>query len=152
MKTTAKTVAKYLNSLPPDRKKALAEVRKVIKKNLPKGYVEVINWGMITYEIPLKRYPNTYNKKPLMCMSLASQKNHMALYLMCMYGNIDVKKWFIGAWKQAGKKLDIGKSCLRFKTLDDLSLDVIGELVGKVSVDTYIEAYERTWKKGRDKK
>jgi uncharacterized protein YdhG (YjbR/CyaY superfamily) len=146
MKTTTKTVTEYLNSLPPDRKKVLAEVRKVIKKNLPKGYVETINWGMIAYEIPLKRYPNTYNKKPLMFLALASQKNHLALYLMCTYGNKEREKWFKNAWKKAGKKLDMGKSCLRFQTLEDLSLEVIGELVAQVPVDAYIETYERTRK------
>ncbi len=147
MKTTAKTVAEYLNSLPSDRKKALTEVRKVIKKNLPKGYVETINWGMIAYEIPLKRYPNTYNKQPLMYMALASQKNYMSLYLVCNYGNKEMEKWFEDAWKKAGKKLRMGKSCLQFKKLEDVSLEVIGELATKVSVDAFIDNYENGWGK-----
>lgn len=145
MKSTATTVTEYLNSLPPDRKKALGEVRKVVKKNLPKGYVEVINWGMISYEIPLKVYPKTYNKKPLMFLGIASQKNHMSLHLMCTYGNKELEQWFKDAWNKTGKKLDMGKGCLRFKKLDDLSLEVLGNLVKKVSIKKYIENYENGW-------
>ncbi len=147
MKTTTKTVTEYLNSLPPDRKQALTEVRTVIKKNLPKGYVETINWGMIAYEIPLKRYPNTYNKQPLMYMALASQKNYMSLYLVCNYGNKELEKWFKDAWKKAGKKLRMGKSCLQFKKLEDVSLEVIAEVTTKVSVDAFIDNYENGWGK-----
>ncbi len=144
-KTTATTVTEYLNSLPPDRKKALTEVRRVVKKNLPKGYVEVINWGMITYEIPLKTYPYSYNKKPLMFLGLANQKNYMALYLMCVYGNKGVDQWFKDEWKKTGKKLDMGKGCLRFKKLDDLPLEIIGKLVKKVPMKAYITNYENGW-------
>ncbi len=144
MKSTAKTVTEYLNSLPPDRKKALSKLRNIVKKNLPKGYVETMNWGMISYEIPLKRYPITYNKQPLMYAALASQKNHMGLYVMCAYANKEIEAWFKAAWKKSGKKLDMGKSCIRFKKIEDLPLEVIGELIGKVSVDAYIDIYEKT--------
>lgn len=147
MKSTAGTVTEYLNSLPSDRKKALSEVRKVVKKNLPKGYVEVINWGMISYEIPLKVYPKTYNKKPLMFLGLANQKNYMTLHLMCTYGNKELEQWFKDAWNKTGKKLDMGKGCLQFKKLEDLSLEVLGDLVKKVPVKVYIENYENGWGK-----
>lgn len=149
MKSAAGTVTEYLNSLSPDRKKILTEVRKVVKKNLPKGYVETISWGMISYEIPLKTYPNTYNKKPLMFLGIANQKNHLSLHLMCTYGNKEVEQWFKDAWNKTGKKLDMGKGCLRFKKLDDLSLEVLGNLVKKVPVEAYISNYENGWGKKR---
>lgn len=145
MKSNTHTVSEYLKSLPEDRKIALTEIRKVIKKNLPKGYVEVINWGMISYEIPLKTYPKTYNNKPLMFLGLASQKNHMSFHLMCVYGNKEVEQWFKDAWKKTGKKLDMGKGCLRFKKLDDLPLDLLGKLIRKVPVKAYIANYENGW-------
>ncbi len=144
-KSNAHTVSEYLKELPVDRKKVLTEVRTLIKKNLPKGYVEVMDWGMITYEIPLKVYPKTYNKKPLMFLGLANQKNYMSLHVMCVYGNKKVEEWFKSAWKKTGKKLDMGKGCLRFKKLDDLALEVLGDLIRQVPMDAYIENYENGW-------
>lgn len=142
----AKTVNEYLKSLPPERREAISKLRQVILKNLPKGYVENMNWGMIVYEIPLKRYPNTYNGQPLGIAALASQKQYMSLYLMTVYGDSAGKtgKWFRKAFSDAGKKLYMGKSCVRFKKLDDLPLDVIGQTIRKVSVDAYIRQYEAT--------
>ena len=145
VKSNATTVTEYLNSLPPDRKKILTEVRKLIKKNLPKGYVEVINWGMISYEIPLKTYSSTYNKKPLMFLGLANQKNYLSLHLMCAYGNTDIEEWFKSEWKKTGKKLDMGKGCLRFKKIDDLPLELLGRLIKKVPMKAYITNYENGW-------
>ncbi len=138
----APTVKQYLDSLPADRRKALAAVRAVIRKNLPKGFRESMQHGMIGYGIPLSRYPNTYNGQPLGIAALASQKRHMSLYLMGVYGNREVESWFRKAFAAAGKKLDMGKSCVRFKSLDDLPLDVVGQTIAKVGVDDFIAIYE----------
>lgn len=138
----AATVAEYLAGLPEDRRKALAKVRAVIRKNLPKGVVESVNWGMIAYEIPLKTYPDTYNGQPLLYAALASQKNYMAVYLHGVYGNEVLRKRFEDAYRATGKKLDMGKSCVRFTTLDALPLDVVGDAIGACTVQQYLAAYE----------
>jgi hypothetical protein len=139
----AATVKDYLASLPEDRRKALSAVRTVIRKNLPTGVVETMNWGMISYEIPLSRYPVTYNGQPLMYAALASQKNYMALYMHGVYGNDDLREQFEASYRASGKKLDMGKGCVRFTTLDALPLDVIGEAIGSCTVDQYLERYEK---------
>jgi hypothetical protein len=139
--SNAATVAEYLKELPGDRRKAITEVRKVIRANLPKGYEEAMAWGMIGYGIPLKRYPNTYNKQPLALAGLASQKNYMTLHLMSVYG--DSESRFREEYRATGKKLDMGKSCVHFKKVDDLPLDLIGRTIASVSVDEYIALYER---------
>jgi uncharacterized protein YdhG (YjbR/CyaY superfamily) len=132
------TPASYLASLPPDRRAVIAAVRTVLKKHLPKGYTEKMNWGMLSYEVPLSRYPDTYNKQPLMYVALAAQKGNYALYLTNVFGDPALKSKLTAAYKARGKKLDMGKSCLRFKTLDELPLDVIGEIVAATSVDARI--------------
>ena len=145
MQSKAATVKEYLASLHPDRRKALEAVRKVIKANLDPKVKEVMSYGMIGYCIPFKVYPYGYHcnpEQPLPFMNLASQKAHMALYLFCIYGNEKEIKWFEAAWKKTGKKLDMGKACLRFKKLDDLALDVIGEAVRRMTVEQFIEQYE----------
>jgi uncharacterized protein YdhG (YjbR/CyaY superfamily) len=136
-KTEAKTVSEYLKALPPERRKALSEVRKVVLEHLPKGYEETIGWGMITYQVPLSIQPKTYNGKPLMYAALASQKNYMVLHLMCTY--VDKKKdtWFRDQFKARGKKLDMGKGCLRFRKVEDLPLDLIGELIASTPIEEY---------------
>ena len=143
VQSRATTVKEYLDELPEDRRKAIAEVRKVIKQNLPKGYDEVMRWGMICYEVPLKRYPDTYNKQPLMYAALAAQKNHFAVYLCNVYQDKETEAWIKEAAREAGKKLDMGKSCLRFKKLEDLPLEVIGRAVARTSVADFIAIYER---------
>jgi len=148
----AQTVADYLASLPDEKRAAIAAVRKVVKKNLPKGFVEGMQWGMISWYVPLARFPDTYNGEPLCLAGLAAQKSHNALYLMSVYGSPKLQKWFVDAYKKSGKKLDMGKSCLRFKSLDALPLDVIGETIAKVSLDDYLAGYEQVrakTKKGR---
>ena len=125
--STAATPAKYLASLSEDRRKALSEVRKVIRKNLAPGFKEGMQYGMIGYFVPLSTYPDTYNGQPLGVIGLGSQKNHMAVYLMCVYGNSEIERWFQAAWAKTGKKLNMGKSCVRFRKLDELALDVIGQ-------------------------
>ena len=141
MQSKAKSVEQYLNELPKDRKESLSIVREAIVKNLPTGYVEVMNWGMITYEVPLETFPDTYNGKPLMYAALASQKNHMSVYLMGCYISPDIRKAFENAYKKSGKRFDAGKSCIRFKKVQDLSLELIGKTIGSMSVEQFIENY-----------
>jgi uncharacterized protein YdhG (YjbR/CyaY superfamily) len=136
------TPAAYLASLPPERRKVIAAVRAVVNKRLPKGYVETMNWGMLSYEIPLGRYPDTYNKQPLMYLALAAQKNNYALYLTSVSSDKALMDKLAAAYKTAGKKLDMGKGCLRFKTLEELPLDVIGDIVASTPVERRIELSE----------
>ncbi len=146
MQSKAKTVKQYLDELPADRKQDILAVRKTILKNLPKGYEETMAYGMIGYVVPLKTYPAGYggNKNiPLPFAALASQKNYMALYLMGAYGNKDLDVWFRKAYAATGKKLDMGKGCVRFKKLDDLPLDVVGQVLRKVSVKDFIKNYDK---------
>jgi len=135
------TVDQYLASLPDDRRSALAAVRAVIRDNLPEGYEEGIQYGMIGYYVPHAIYPAGYHanpKEPLPFVSLASQKSHMALYLMCVAGDADLQRWFADEHAKTGKKLDMGKSCVRFKKLDDLPLELVGRTVARVSVAEYV--------------
>lgn len=142
------SVADYLATLPEDRRRALQAVRKAIKVALPAGYHETIQYGMISYVVPLKLYPQGYLGKPdvpLPFVSLASQKNHMAVYLMCVYGATEAE--FRKAYLATGKKLDMGKSCVRFKKLEDLALGVIADAIRAMPVSEYIEKYESARRK-----
>lgn len=141
---TVKTVAQYLASLPPDRRKTIATVRKMVRDNIPSGYSESFGWGMIMWGIPLSRYPNTYNKQPLCFVALASQKNYCSLYLMGAYGDAGQLAALKRAFTDVGKKLDMGKSCVHFQQADDLPLAAIGKLIGSVSVEKWIEVYEKS--------
>ena len=143
----AKTVTEYLAELPADRRKTIAAVRAVVRKNLPKGYREAIGYGMICYSVPLSTYPDTYNGQPLCYAALAAQKQYCALYLMNVYGDAARTKALQNAFRKAGKKLDLGKSCVRFKTADDLPLDVIGKTIAATPVKAFIEKYEKARKK-----
>lgn len=136
------TPATYLASLPPERRKVIAAVRAVVRKHLPKGYVETMDWGMLAYEIPLSRYPDTYNGKPLCYLGLAAQKRNYALYLTSTGSDESLMKQLAAAYRAAGRKLDMGKCCLRFKTLEELPLDVIGEMVASTPVARLIELAE----------
>ncbi len=145
MQSKAKTVAQYLSALPKDRREALKAVRSTILKNLPKGYAEGMQNGAIGYFVPHSIYPPGYHcdpKQPLPFGGLASQKNHMAIYLMCVYSDPELEAWFREAWAKTGKKLDMGKSCVRFKKLDDVALNVIGQVIRRVPVKKFIEFYE----------
>lgn len=139
MKSDAKTVPAYLESFPADRRKALAKIRSVIRKNLPKGYRECMNWGMITYEVPLSVCPDTYNGQPLTYAGLASQKQHMGLYLMCLYSSKAMVKKFEPRLKKEAPKVSTGKSCLRFKKLEDLPLDLVGDMIAAVPMRDFIK-------------
>ena len=147
VRSNAATVEEYLNELAPDRREHIEAVRNVILDKLPEGYAESMNWGMISWEIPLDRYPKTYNKQPLMYAALASQKNYMSLYLMCVYVHDGTQTAFERRFKASGKKLNMGKSCVRFKTTDDLPMDLIADTVASTSVDDYIKSYEAARKK-----
>lgn len=140
--SSAETVEEYLSELPDDRRDAIEAVRRTVLDNLPDGYVEVMNWGMISYEVPLDTYPDTYNKKPLMYAALASQKNHMALYLTAVYADEAGRDKFVADYKATGKKLDMGKSCVRFKSLEQLPLDVVGNAIASTSVADFIGIHE----------
>lgn len=143
MKSSAKTPDAYVRSLPDGRREAIAAVREVILENLPEGYEEIIDFGMLAYVVPLKRFPNTYNGHPAMIAALASQKQYMSVYLMGVYGSGKVAKAFEAAFKKAGKKLDKGKSCVRFKSLDDLVLDAVGDVIAAVPVETYLKICQK---------
>jgi hypothetical protein len=143
----AVTVDAYLEELPPERRAIVASVRDLVRRNLPEGYRETMNWGMISYELPLEHYPDTYNKQPLGYAALAAQKNNYTLYLTCVYQNDKQRKWLEREFRKAGKKLDMGKSCLHFKRLEDLPLDVIAQAIASTPPDQYIEQYEASRKK-----
>ena len=138
----ARTVEEYLSELSPDRRESIEAVRKVVLDHLPEGYQEMMLFGMIAYVIPLERYPVTYNRQPLEYAALASQKNYMSLYLMTIYGDPEAEQWFTEQYRARGKKLDMGKSCVRFKRLEDLPLDLIAQVIARTPVDVYIEKYE----------
>jgi len=137
----ATTVSQYLAELPADRRKTIAAVRTVIKASLPAGYKESMGWGMICYSVPLSALPDTYNCQPLCYAALAAQQNYCSLYLMNVYGDAARAKAFRAAFTKSGKKLDMGKSCVRFKTLDDLPLDVIAETIAATPMASYVAAY-----------
>jgi len=155
MQSKATTVQAYLDSLPADRREALQAVRRVILKNLDKDYIENMSYGMIGYCVPHSVYPAGYHCKPEQALpfaALASQKNYMSVYLMCTYGNASHMKWFQDAWAKTGKKLDMGKSCVRFKRAEDLALDVIGEAIRRVPAKKYIAEVEAMLAKGKGAK
>jgi uncharacterized protein YdhG (YjbR/CyaY superfamily) len=142
MRSEATTVEEYLAELPEDRRAAVSAVRDVVNANLPEGYEETMEWGMVTWVVPLREYPDTYNGRPLSYISLASQKNHLALYLMGLNSESPHEQWFRDQYAERGLKLDLGKSCLRFRTLDEVPLDVIGEVVARVPVAEFVALYE----------
>ncbi|HET7218164.1 MAG TPA: DUF1801 domain-containing protein [Vicinamibacterales bacterium] len=138
------TVKEYLASLPNDRRAAMEQVRKVIVDNLPKGYEEGTALGMLMYSVPLSVLPNTYNGQPLCYAALASQKNYMSVHLMPLYGDKKTEAWFRSEFKARGKKLDMGKSCVRFKNVDDLPLDLIGDVIRKFPMAQWVSLYEQS--------
>jgi len=142
--SNATTVSEYLKELPENRRKAISRVRSVVKKNLPVGYTEGMGWGMIAWYIPMKDYPDTYNGQPLCIAGLASQKNYCTLYLMGPYMSPAHLATLKEGFKKAGKKLDMGKSCIHFREADDLPLDTIAEVVGAISPSDLIQFSERT--------
>ena len=155
MQSAAKTVSEYLAELPEDRRAAISKIRGVIRKNLPKGYAETMQYGMITYVVPHKLYQAGYHCNPedaLPYASVASQKNYMSLYLTTVYMNVNLQAWLREQYAERGLKLDMGKACLRFKKLEQLPLDVIGELIAKVPVADFIQTYEDGLKLAQSRK
>jgi|SRR6476620_3184227 len=151
MQSKATTVDQYINELPEDRKKVVAELRSVIKANIPEGFEETMGYGMITYVVPHSKYPPGYHcdpKLPLPFISFASQKNFIAIYHMGIYADPKLLAWFTEAHAKAtSKKLDMGKSCMRYKKPDDIPYTLIGELVSKISPDEWIAVYEKQFKR-----
>jgi len=154
MQSKASTVAQYLAELPADRRAAISAVREVILKNLDPIYVEGMGYGMMGYSVPHSVYPAGYHcdpKQPLPFAGLASQKNHMSIYMMGLYcgcvegtQETELVRWFHQAWKKSGMKMDMGKCCIRFRKLEDLPLEIIGEAIRRQPAKKYIEVYEST--------
>ena len=146
MKYQAHSPDEYIDQLPEDRKEVVSKLRDTIHKNLPKGFLETMSYGMIGWVVPHETYPDGYHcdpKLPLPFMNLASQKNFIAVYHSGVYAKEDLMEWFVSEYpKHAKRKLDMGKSCIRFKKMDDIPYDLIGELASKITVDEWIDTYE----------
>ena len=153
MKSEALTVTDYLKSLPADREPFVAKLRETILKSIPAGFEEVMGYGMITYVVPKSIYPDGYHcdpKLPLPFVSVASQKNFVALYHMGIYGSTELLDWFVNEYpKHCKSKLDMGKSCIRFKKPDQIPFELIGELMKKITVNDWIKFYENAWKNSK---
>jgi hypothetical protein len=151
MQSKALIVDDYLAELPEDRQQIMTQLRKIIKKNLPRGFKEEMNYGMIGYVVPHSKYPAGYHCKPedpLPFLNIASQKNHIAVYHMGLYSKPDLLNWFTAAHAKASpKKLDMGKSCIRYKKAEDIPLALIGELASKMTPDEWIRQYEQSFKR-----
>ncbi len=152
MQSTATSPSEYLHSLPDERRPIITAMREVILKNLPKGFEEQMNYGMLGYVVPHSIYPNGYHcdpKLPLPFINLASQKNHFALYHMGMYEG-ELLNWFREQWPNySKKKLDMGKCCIRFKKPEDVPMELIGQLVSKVTPQQWIDYYDQTFKRAK---
>ena len=142
----AQTVDEYLEGLAPERRDVINAMRTVINENLPAGYVETMNWGMISYEVPLERFSETYNGQPLAYLMLAAQKRHNSLYMLGVYGDPQQEQSLKQAYKETGKKIDMGKSCVRFKSLDDLPIETIAALIRATEVEDMIAIHNRVHK------
>ena len=142
MKSNASTVEEYISELSEERREAVTTVREVVLENLPEGYEEIMDFGMIAYVVPLSVVPKTYNGHPLMYAAIASEKSYVSVHLMNIYASQETQKWFVDSYKATGKRMNMGKSCVRFKKLDDLPLELIGEAVGKTQMEDWIAVYE----------
>ena len=141
---TGASVQEYLDGLPAERRAVLSKLRALIRRRIPKGYQESIALGAITYSVPLKRFPNTYNGQPLGYVALAATSNRFTLHLVALYMDPGKQKAFAEGFRKAGKRLDMGKGCVRFRSLEDLPLDVIGDTVAKFTPDQWIALYEKS--------
>lgn len=142
MQSDATTAEDYLAELSEERREVVGAVRDVINAHLPQGYVEQMDWGMISWVVPLETCPKTYNGKPLAYVGLASQKQHVSVYLMGLYTDGPELAWFQQQYAARGLMLDMGKSCVRFKRLDQIPLDVLGEVIGMIPVEEYVARHE----------
>jgi hypothetical protein len=143
VRSEATTPAQYLEELPEDRRELVETVRRTILDHLPEGYEETMTFGMLGYVVPLEVFPDTYNGEPVGTVALANQKQYVAVYLNGIYCDDAERRWFVDAWQATGRKLDMGKSCVRFKKLDDVALDVLGEAVARIPPDQVIAAHEQ---------
>jgi Domain of unknown function (DU1801) len=141
---TATTPDDYIDSLPEERREVVRAVTDVIRRNLPRGFREGMQYGMIGWYVPLETFPDTYNGQPLGLAGLASQKQYISLYLMSVYGDREIERWFHERWSESGKPLNMGKSCVRFRRLEDVPLDLIGETIARSDLDSYLRHYEVT--------
>jgi Domain of unknown function (DU1801) len=140
--STATTPDEYIASLPEERQTIVRAIRDEIRRNLPDGYAEGMGYGMIAWYVPLERYRDTYNGQPLGLAALASQKQYVSLYLNSVYGDRDTETWFRERWAATGKPLNMGKSCVRFRRLEDVPLDLVGETIARADLDAYLASYE----------
>lgn len=151
MQSTAKTPDEYIASLPEDRKEVIAKLRTIFLENLPEGFAERMGYGMVGYDVPHSIYPNGYHcdpKQPLPFLAMASQKNFIAVYHMGIYANKEIYDWFVAEYpKHCKTKLDMGKSCIRFKKMNDIPYELLGELATKMTVQDWITTYETAFKK-----
>lgn len=138
----APTPEAYLGELEPERAALVSRIRDLVNANLPDGYVERMSWGMIGWEVPIERYPNTYNGQPLVYAALAAQKNHTALYLNCVYASEERTERLKAQWAATGRRLDMGKSCLRFKRTEDVAEAVLAETIRSIPVERFLAEYE----------
>ena len=136
------TADEYLAQLPSERREIVQAIVDVVRRNLPAGYEEGMQYGMIGWFVPLERFPETYNGRPLGLAAIADQKNSVSLYLNNVYGDPETERWFRAAYAEAGKRLDMGKSCVRLRRLDDVPLDVIGAVIARTEVDAFVARYE----------
>lgn len=150
MRSDAATPEEYLASLPADRREMVTSIRETVNANLPEGYVEEMAWGMLTWSVPLEISGPTYNGKPLAYAAVASQKNHVAVYLMGLYTDGPELGWFKEQYAERGLKLDMGKSCVRIKHLDELPLDVLGESIASIGPDELVARSERARNESRN--
>jgi hypothetical protein len=151
--STATTPDEYIASLPDERRKAVSAIRDTVNANLPDGFREGMSYGMIAWFVPLETFPDTYNGEPLGLAGVASQKNYISLYLMSVYGDRETEQWFRERYAKSGKRLDMGKSCVRVKRLDDIDLDVVAETIARVDLAQYLEHYRQargSYRKTRD--
>lgn len=142
MNKDAKTVEEYLGALPEERQEMVQTLRSAVKSRLPAGFQETMQYGMISFVVPSERFPDTYNKQPLAIISIGNQKNYVSLYLMSHYGDAEAANWLKESFRDAGKRLDMGKSCLRFRKSDDIPVEVISQAAGRLSVDEFVQMYE----------
>jgi hypothetical protein len=146
-RSDAATVSEYLAGLPPERREVMQAVREVILENLPAGYRETMNWGMACYELPLERYPDTYNRQPLAVVALAAQKGSYSFYLSCFQDEDELRRRR-EALAAAGTGLDLGMSCIRFKRATDLPLQALGEIIAGTTPEVLIGCYQRARARG----
>lgn len=151
-KRPALTVSQWLASVPAERRDAINAVRDAVNQHLPQGYEETVDWGMLAWVVPLATLPNTHNGHPLLLAALGAHTKLMTIYLMSAYSDPKIRREFETAYKKTGKKLDMGGSCVHFKKLDDLPLDVVGSTIAKVAVDQYVERYQHSRTKRNPKK